>query len=1002
MGLRYRKRVKIAPGVYLNLSKSGTSTTLKGGKGMSINIGKDGTFLNTGIPGTGLYSRNKLSSPNKETSDKGNSATAIIGCGFVTFIAIIGAIATIIEIIDYSVWWIVGAAVCSFLFICLVVSEISERKSRKRKKTESFVWDSEIDKVSSVIGTIGDAGGFMIDILKSYKECLLFGKRLEYEEDILNGLKNKNKAKYDTIIQEKEKIIQDIQEQMEAARYNACKDMSDSSMHLYEIMCKEFEQMMSAKSVLYNTETDSKNSAVCFDQGVFDFIKCPFDVPVVTITQTKESIYLYPLFTIIAQSNTQFAVFPVEQQSVDFIEKSIGWMNSNEVPSDCSDVLRRYTYEKKDGTRDLRYSYNPVIFCPKFGALSWSFLNGKILVSNNQSSKRFAKQYSVFVDSVRKELHKDSHEENCETIKDASNTATPSVAKLIQNDTVELMRQMLPSGMVMDSLLMDAVSLVVSSQFASTSLLQRKLSLGYNRAGRLMEQLEYLGVVGPYNGSIPRDVLVHDIEDLEAVIKSHQLQCNNKQQLIDDVYHIADELFLFAQHLEKDTGFIEELNKHNIKVTGSNGKPLCGDGGEVRSLFFLDIAHCYTEMADIVDLKRNDGIGILYLMFRLFDPNTPIPHDKQHIDVIKNTLPSGAESLINQIKDKPFFNDGDIDFTVAAILKRYNKDLLNKYLTLLFRYCSLIAKADGKITDKEQHFLDHIAQLRTNSMNSHEVATIQKQSIDKKDGIAELDGLIGLASVKQEVRTMSNFIKVQLSRQQQGLRTTQVSYHCVFTGNPGTGKTTVARILAGIYNELGVLKKGHLVETDRSGLVAEYVGQTAVKTNKVIDSALDGVLFVDEAYSLVTGSGNDFGNEAIATLLKRMEDDRERLIVILAGYGDEMKQFIDSNPGLQSRFNRYIHFPDYNADELLQIYSRYAQRNDYEVTLEAQEKLKSLLETAVNNKDKNFGNGRFVRNLFEKTLERQANRLSTIERPSLNQLKEIKPEDLVNQYPTSI
>ena len=281
-------------------------------------------------------------------------------------------------------------------------------------------------------------------------------------------------------------------------------------------------------------------------------------------------------------------------------------------------------------------------------------------------------------------------------------------------------------------------------------------------------------------------------------------------------------------------------------------------------------------------------------------------------------------------------------------------------------------------------------------MNSHEGVTVQKAPAlsEKYDGIAELDGLIGLDSVKQEVRTMSNFIKVQLTRQQQGLKATQVSYHCVFTGNPGTGKTTVARILAGIYNKLGVLKKGHLVETDRSGLVAEYVGQTAVKTNKVIDSALDGVLFIDEAYSLVTGSGNDYGNEAIATLLKRMEDNRDRLIVILAGYGNEMKQFIDSNPGLQSRFNRYIHFPDYNAGELLQIFARYAQMNDYDISAEAQEKLKSLLEDAVNNKDKNFGNGRFVRNLFEKTLERQANRLSGVERPTLSQLKEILPVDI--------
>lgn len=992
MGLRYRKRIKVAPGVYLNLSKSGVSTTLRGGTGMSINIGKDGTFLNTSIPGTGLYGRNKLSLTTKQNTSKGNTTMAFLGCGFVTIFVVIGAIAALRGLTYNPVWWIVGAIVCVFLFVCLVISEFSEWKARKqKKKADLFVWDTEIEKASSAITDLQDADGFVIDILKSYKECLLLGKQLQFEEKVLKGLKNKNKEKYSTLIAEKEKKVQSLQEQLESTRYNACKDLSDSTQHSYEMMCKDFEQMMTATSVLYNTGNNDNNTNVELSHGVFDFIKCPFDVPVVEINQT-ENIYFYPLFTIIAKSNTHFALFTVENQSINFVEKSIGWVNSNDVPSDCTTVWRRYTYEKKDGTRDLRYSYNPVIACPHYGAIKWSFLNGKILVSNNQSSRKFARQYSSFVNSVKESIYKDTTQNRCEDSKAGTDISTTG---LIHGSTVELIKKMFPSSTVMDSLLIDALSLVVSSQFASTSLLQRKLSLGYNRAGRLMEQLEYIGVVGPSNGSNQRVVLVHDINNLESVLKSHQLQSGNNQKSVEnDILCIADEVFILCQQLEKDTGFVEELNQHNIKVTGSNGKPLCGEGGEVRSLFFLDIAHCYSEMADIVDLKRDDGIGILYLMFRLIEPDSSVPHDRQHLDVIKNTLPSGAESLINQIKGKPFFSDGDIDFAVAAILKRHNKDLLNKYLTLLFRYCSLIAKADGNITDKEQRFLDHIALLRSNSMNSPEGVTVRKAPSEKQNGIAELDGLIGLDSVKQEVRTMSNFIKVQLSRQQQGLKATQVSYHCIFTGNPGTGKTTVARILAGIYNDLGVLKKGHLVETDRSGLVAEFVGQTAVKTNKVIDSALDGVLFIDEAYSLVTGSSNDYGNEAIATLLKRMEDDRDRLIVILAGYGNEMKQFIDSNPGLQSRFNRYIHFPDYNVDELQQIFSRYAKKNDYEVTPNAQEKLKSLLENAVTNKDKNFGNGRFVRNLFEKSLERQANRLSNIERPSLSQLKEIMPEDI--------
>lgn len=258
----------------------------------------------------------------------------------------------------------------------------------------------------------------------------------------------------------------------------------------------------------------------------------------------------------------------------------------------------------------------------------------------------------------------------------------------------------------------------------------------------------------------------------------------------------------------------------------------------------------------------------------------------------------------------------------------------------------------------------------------------------------ELSSLIGLKSVKEEVQRLTNFIKVQQMRRQCGLMTTPISYHCVFTGNPGTGKTTVARILAGIFKGLGILSKGQLVETDRSGLVAEYVGQTAVKTNKVIDSAMDGVLFIDEAYSLAQGGQNDFGTEAISTLLKRMEDDRNRLIVILAGYGNEMKQFIDTNPGLQSRFNRYIEFSDYSVDELLEIYMKNVFKHDYSITENAKSKAKKVIEIAYAEKDKNFGNARFVRNLFEKTLENQAMRLVSDSNIDREQLILIKQSDL--------
>ena len=269
-----------------------------------------------------------------------------------------------------------------------------------------------------------------------------------------------------------------------------------------------------------------------------------------------------------------------------------------------------------------------------------------------------------------------------------------------------------------------------------------------------------------------------------------------------------------------------------------------------------------------------------------------------------------------------------------------------------------------------------------------------KSSSQINNGILELNSLIGLSEVKSEIKSLTNYIKFNSARKERGIPTQPISYHLVFTGNPGTGKTTVARLLAHIFKELGILKKGHLVETDRSGLVAEYVGQTAIKTNNIIDCALDGVLFIDEAYTLAQGDNQDYGHEAIATLLKRMEDDRSRLIVILAGYGEEMKEFINSNPGLKSRFNRYINFPDYSAEELYKIFQTYLEKQQYILSQEGESIMLAYLNNVVDNKQKDFGNARFVRNLFERIIEQQANRLSTIEDISNEQLQTITKFDV--------
>lgn len=240
--------------------------------------------------------------------------------------------------------------------------------------------------------------------------------------------------------------------------------------------------------------------------------------------------------------------------------------------------------------------------------------------------------------------------------------------------------------------------------------------------------------------------------------------------------------------------------------------------------------------------------------------------------------------------------------------------------------------------------------------------------------LAELDELIGLDEVKEEVKLVAALLRVQKVRKDRGLEVTESSRHLVFVGNPGTGKTTVARLLSQIYRTLGVVERGHLIETDRSGLVAGFVGQTATKVNETFDRADQGVLIIDEAYSLVRGGEKDFGREAIDTVVKLVEDRRDSVVVIMAGYPDEMAQLIDANPGLKSRFPKTISFPDYNDDELLKIFEIIANKNHFEIDDPAREAVSSFFASA--DRGKGFGNGRAARNLFEAAVARQAVNLS--------------------------
>lgn len=276
--------------------------------------------------------------------------------------------------------------------------------------------------------------------------------------------------------------------------------------------------------------------------------------------------------------------------------------------------------------------------------------------------------------------------------------------------------------------------------------------------------------------------------------------------------------------------------------------------------------------------------------------------------------------------------------------------------------------------------------------------SVTKPKTKLEEYLEELNQLVGLPNVKEEIKSLINLIKVRKLRESYQMPTMEMTYHMVFTGNPGTGKTTVARLVAKIYKELGILSKENLIETDRSGLVAGYVGQTAIKVKEVVESALGGILFIDEAYSLSSNVANDFGQEAIDTLVKLMEDHRDNLVIIVAGYKEEMKNFLDSNTGLVSRFNKFIEFEDYSVEELCEILASMADKVSVTLKEEAMNHVKSKIEGFSKEEFRLFGNARGIRNAFEKIMIAQANRLVLLDVPTKEQLCEIVLEDVLNVF----
>lgn len=323
-----------------------------------------------------------------------------------------------------------------------------------------------------------------------------------------------------------------------------------------------------------------------------------------------------------------------------------------------------------------------------------------------------------------------------------------------------------------------------------------------------------------------------------------------------------------------------------------------------------------------------------------------------------------------------------------------DKEKFMNYLKMLKEYTKLYKETQNIAFENLDNSIIKNEEIHNKTSIDSKKIEDKSEEESLEDLLNELNELIGLAGVKEEVSSLVNILKINKLRESRGFKVPQVSKHLVFLGNPGTGKTTVARLLSKIYKKLGVLEKGQLVEVDRSGLVAGYVGQTAIKTQEKIDEAMGGVLFIDEAYTLAKGE-NDFGQESIDTLLKAMEDQREDFVVIVAGYSKPMNRFLESNPGLKSRFNKSITFEDYSPNELLDIFELFCKLNDMRLSSDARDYLTQYLNKLSNEKSENFANGREMRNLFEKAFTNQANRLSHYNNISDEELNIIKTEDII-------
>lgn len=459
---------------------------------------------------------------------------------------------------------------------------------------------------------------------------------------------------------------------------------------------------------------------------------------------------------------------------------------------------------------------------------------------------------------------------------------------------------------------------------------------------------------------------------------------------IEMLQHETEEVIKLCQDLNNDPHFIQSLNL----IFSSTDEAF--DGYKAEHLLISDIIKAYNHVGFNENEKSKFTLAYFFESLQGKDLAKGISIQRLN----QMTTNQSFLQNIEKIKSAEFihtnqeYND---EYLMPSILFRMQHSLFMKSGNCIYRFASIVAKADGTVSEDEKIALKLILEkttqpkVKTSGITSNDIP--DGDNLDKV--MAELDLLIGLEDVKKSFKDLANFLKVQKMRTDKGLTNIDISLHAVFMGPPGTGKTTIARLVGRLYKHLGYLDKGHLIETDRAGMVAGYVGQTAIKVNDIINESIGGVLFIDEAYSLTPqDGGRDFGSEAVDTLIKRMEDLRNKFVVIVAGYTEPMKLFVESNPGLRSRFNRFFKFEHFLPNQLLQVFESFCKKADFILTDDAKEKLLDTFEMLYEKRDEGFGNARVVRNLFERCIQNQSNRIVSIPKITKVILQSIEELDI--------